>query len=114
MKSITIKIAVILIVVNFLLGLMLSAYESFNIWMNCGVIIFNTVLIWLLNQMRIKDGFRYSLGVLFPIFALIEFLCIAFSKPQLEDNGAAIFVLFLWVLQVVLLLAANRVSKTIE
>ncbi len=114
MKNLTVIIAVILIVVNFLLGLMLSSYESFNVWMNFAVIVFNTILISMLSSLRIKDGFRYALGVLFPIFGFVEFLCIAFSKPQFEDNGAAIFVLFLWVLQVILLLAANRVSKTIE
>ena len=114
MKNLTVVIAVILIVVNFLLGLMLSCYGSFNVWMNCAVIVFNAILLLLLGSMRIKDGFRYALGVLFPIFGLVEFLCIAFSKPQFEDNGAAVFVLFLWVLQVVVLLAANRVSKTIK
>ena len=114
MKNLTVIIAVILLVVNFLLGLMLSSYGSFNVWMNTAVIAFNAILIWLLGQIRLKDGFRYALAVLFPIFGVIEFLCIAFSKPQLEDNGAAIFVLFLWVLQVVLLLCANYVSKTIE
>jgi len=114
MKNLTFVIGAILLVLNLLFGLILSAYAPFNMWANCVVIIVNVILIWLVGTITLKDGFRVSLNSLFPLFGFIEFLCIAFSRPQLEDNGAVVFVLLLILLQVILLLGANYVSKTIE
>lgn len=114
MKHLTIIIALILLAVNCLLGFLLSGYEHFNVGANCAVIVINAILIWLLGNTQLKDGFRYSLGILYPIIALIEFLCIAFCKPHYEDNVAVAFVLIAIILQIIILIIANYVSKNIQ
>lgn len=114
MKNLTFIVGFMLLVLNVVFGLVLSGYHTFNVCMNCVVIIINVLLIWLLDVVELKDGFRISLNVLFPLFAIVEFLSIAFSRPQIEDNGAVIFVLLAILLQVILLLGANHVSKTIQ
>jgi len=114
MKNLTFIIGLMLILLNLLFGLILSSYATFNMVANCVVIAVNVLLIWLVGSIQLKDGFRISLSVLFPLFAIVEFMSIAFSRPQLEDNGAVIFVLLAIMLQVILLLGTNYVSKTIQ
>ena len=114
MKNLTFIVGLMLLVLNVVFGLVLSGYHTFNVCVNCGVILINVLLIWLLGVVQLKDGFRISLNVLFPLFAVVEFLSIAFSRPQMEDNGAIIFVLLAILLQVILLMGANHVSKTIQ
>ena len=114
MKNLTFIIGLMLILLNLLFGLILSSYANFNMVANCVVIAVNVLLIWLVGSIQLKDGFRISLNVLFPLFAIVEFLSIAFSRPQMEDNGAVIFVLLAIMLQVILLLGTNHVSKTIQ
>ena len=114
MKNLTFTIGILLLALNLLLGWIISGYASFNVWANCAVIIVNVIFIWTIASISLKDGFRISYNILFPIICIIEFLSIAFSRPTLEDNGAIVFVLLAILLQCVLLLAANHVSKSIK
>ena len=99
---------------DLLFGKLLSAYAPFNMWANCVVIIVNIILIWLVDTIHLNDGFRVSFNTLFPFLGFIEIVSIAFSRPQLEDNGAIVFVLLAILLQLILLLNAYHVSKTIQ
>ena len=111
MKSTTLIIGGILLVLNLLIGMIASSYESFHVVTNSGVIIVNTALLFVLGTLNVKDGFRYSLNLLFPIFALIEFLIICFSRSEVENNWGLIVVLLILVLQVILLLGAKKISN---
>lgn len=114
MKSVTFIIGLLMLAINIFAGKILSAYAPFNMWANCGVITVNVIFLWLVDVVYMKDGFRVSLDSLFPFLGIIEFLCIAFSRSQLEDNGAVIFVLLLILLQIVLLLVANQASRSTQ
>ena len=114
MKGLSFILGLLVLAINIVAGKILSAYAPFNMWANCIVIIVNVILLWLVDIVHMKDGFRVSLYSLFPLLGVIEFLCIAFCPSQLEDNGAVISVLLLILLQIVLLLAANQASRSIQ
>ena len=111
MKSTSLIVGGILLVLNLLIGMIISSYETFHVIANSGVIIVNTVLLLVLGTLNVKDGFRYSLNLLLPTFALIEFLIICFSRPEVENNWGLIVVLLILVLQVILLLGAKKMSN---
>lgn len=111
MKSTSLIIGGILLVLNLLIGMIISSYETFHVVTNSGIIIVNTALLLVLGTLNVKDGFRYSLNLLFPTFALIEFLIICFSRPEVENNWGLIVVLLILVLQVILLLGAKKMSN---
>lgn len=111
MKSTSLIIGCILLVLNLLIGMIISSYETFHVVTNSGIIIANTVLLLVLGTLNVKDGFRYSLNLLFPAFALMEFLIICFSRPEVENNWGVIVVLLLLVLQIILLLGAKKASN---
>ena len=111
MKSTSLIIGGILLVLNLLIGMIVSSYETFHVVTNSGVIIVNTALLLVLGTLNVKDGFRYSLNLLFPAFALIEFLIICFSRSEVENNWGVVVVLLLLVLQVILLLGAKKISN---
>lgn len=111
MKSTSLIIGCILLVLNLLIGMIISSYETFHVVANSGVIIVNTALLLVLGTLDVKDGFRYSLNLLFPAFALIEFLIVCFSRPEVENNWGLIVILLLLVLQIILLLGAKKMSN---
>ena len=111
MKSTSLIIGGILLVLNLLIGMIISSYETFYVVTNSGIIVVNTALLLVLGSLNVKDGFRYSLNILFPIFALAEFLIICFSRPEVENNWGLIIVLLFLVFQIVLLLGAKKMSE---
>lgn len=114
MKGLTFILGLLMLAINIVAGKILSAYAPFNMWANCGVIIVNVIFLWLVDVVHMKDGFRVSLNSIFPFLGVIEFLCIAFSCPRLEDNGAVISVMLLILLQIVLLAVAYQVSRSVQ
>ena len=112
MKSTSLIVGCILLMLNLLIGMIISSYETFHVVTNSGIIIVNTALLLVLGTLNVKDGFRYSLNLLIPIFALIEFLIICFSRPEVENNWGLIVVLLILILQVILLLGAKKMSDT--
>ena len=114
MKNLTLIIGGLLLVVNLLLGLILSSYPAFNVGLNCVVIAVHVALLCAVSSMQLKDGFRVSLNCLFTGMGFVGYLVGLFSPSQLEDNGGVIFLLVMLVLEVVLLLGGNFISKTVK
>ena len=114
MKNLRFVIGLILLVLNLLCWLLLSCYNTFNAIASSVIIIVNVVLLWFVDGVHLKDGYRVSLNCLFPFFAFIEFLCMVFCRPYLEDNIVIVIVLLAIVLQIILLVGANYMSKTIK
>lgn len=111
MKTLTIITYSIFLVVNILLGLMLSFYPIFNMVLNCAVILINVVLLCSISGIQIKDGFRYSLNFLFIALSLVE-IVLGFLTPEyFEDNFLLILLLFIMIGKIVLLLITTFVSK---
>lgn len=114
MKKLTIIIATILLAVNLLAGLLLSAYEPFNICFTSIVIIATTILICLLDTIRLKTAFAISLSGLFLVGGLAGFILGCVSPSQIQDNGCIIAAALGFAVEIAILLICNFTSKRIE
>lgn len=111
MKNLTLVIGGIVLLLNLVIGLIFSSYKPFNIGLNSGVIIVNTLMLYSLGVIQIKDGFRISLSFLFLIAAAIEFI-LGFFVPETYENRITLTMLILlFAGQVILYLIAYFVSK---
>lgn len=114
MKKLTVIIAAILLAVNLLAGLLLSAYEPFNICFTSIVIIATTILICLLDTIRLKTAFAISLSGLFLVGGLAGFILGCVSPSQIEDNGCIIAAVLGFAVEIAILLICNFTSQKIK
>lgn len=111
MKNLTLVIGGIILLLNLMIGLIFSSYKPFNIGLNSGVIIVNTLMLYILGASQIKDGFKISLTFLFLIAAVIEFVLAFFVPESFENNVALTILLLLFAGQAILYVIAYYVSK---
>ena len=102
------------LVVNILLGLLLSKYSYFNMGVNCGVIVMNTALLYGLYQFNMRDAFRISLSFLFGIVGVIEVLLGCFMPQYAEDNGCLIAIIVLLFIEIAIFVITNLISNQIK
>ena len=111
MKNLTLVIGGIILVLNLVIGLIFSSYKPFNIGLNSGVIIVNTLMLYFLGVSQIKDGFKISLSFLFLIAAVIELIIALFVPNEWENNATLTMLILLFAGQVILYVIAYFVSK---
>ena len=114
MKKLTVIIAAILLAVNLLAGLLLSAYEPFNICFTSIVIIVTAVLICLLDTIQMKTAFAISLSGLFLVGGLAGFILGCVSPSQIQDNGCIIAAVLGFAVEIAILLICNFTSQKIK
>lgn len=113
MKNLTLIIGVIILALNLLFGFLLSSFEPFNVGFTCIVIALNTLLIWLLRVVPMKDGFVIGLGFLFLFLGVVEYILGLKSSHTFTDNGILIASIILLFVQVAMLLICSSISKRI-
>lgn len=114
MKQSIIIVALVLLVLNVLLGVSITSYNTTAMILNSIVIVANALLMLGVSSLHLHDGFRYSLYCLFSIATVVEFIIGLFSPDRFNDNGALITNVVLLVIEVILLLAANMTSKNVS
>lgn len=113
-KNIILKIGLVCLLVNLLFGLILSMYSSFNIWVSSFVIVINTCLLYSLNTIKLRDGFKIALSFLFIFGALIEFILALVITNQLKDNLCLLGLIILFVIKFILFIISNAISVAIK
>jgi len=111
MKKIFIYSGALLLMLNSLLGLILSAYEPFNWVLNDGVILVNIALFNYVAVSNIKDGFKFSMTLFFFVSGLAEFLLGLFMKSYFTDNLLLILLCLILIIQVGVLAVVRSISK---
>jgi len=111
MKNITLITGIILLAANLLFGSMISIYPSFNMLLNCGVIVATTVLLYAVGQIALKDGFKISLSFLFGILGFIIFLLGLFAPQRYEDNLALMAIMLIVAFEAIVLTITYLISK---
>ena len=114
MKQIIIVIGIILLVANLLFGLILSSYEVFNLFVSSLVIVATTALLFCLNVVTLKDGFKISLHVLFPILGGMEFVLSLFSTKTFENNWFLLVIVLSLAVQSIILVVIHKVPVKIK
>lgn len=114
MKSIFTYIGIILILLNSLIGIISSSYITFNWLTNDVIILLNTVLLSLVANSKQKDGFKISFSFLLPILGLGQFILGTLMENQLEDNYKLIFIICLFIVQLLFMLLGKVFSKYVD
>lgn len=114
MKRTIIVISLLWLVVNLLLGMLLSAYSWINVAVSSVVIVVTTLLLWLTNFVVMKDAFKVSLTILFILIGLMEYGIACFMPQHFEDNWGVISIVILIAIQVAVLFITNVTSKKIN
>ncbi len=115
MKQSIILIGSILVIVNLLLGLIISAYGCVNLVASTVILVLTAVVLLLINgRMSLKDGYVVSLNILIPIIGLIQYLIAIFMPSRFSDNWGLITLLVITAIEAILLVATNSISTKIR
>ncbi len=111
MKKVILIIGGIMLLLNTILGLILSGYHTFNWLLNMGVIVVAMMMLCIVASMPLKDGFRVSFNCLIPFFTLIELTCGSFASEKFNDNLFLVAILSLVSLQIIMLVSTHYISE---
>jgi hypothetical protein len=111
MKNLSIIISAILILVNVLAGIILKDYMKENIIMSSCVILLNAILLLIVANSKMKDAFKVSYHLLFPVFCIIEFILAIIAPNTWENNYYLVSIIGFIAFQAILLFAAIIVTQ---
>ena len=69
------------------------------------------IMLFLVSEIKMKKAFRASLNVLYPFLTLIQFISLLFVPAEGFDSVYYVIAFIVFLLQILLLLAVNRISK---
>ncbi len=111
MKRLIILTTIILLVVNGLLGLILTAYQSTNVYLNSAVILLSGIVLWGVASTHLKDAFKISLTSLFAVVGGIEYILGFFAPNEWTNNWFAILVIAILAIEIVFVILTNYVTN---
>lgn len=114
MKKTILILGGLALIVNVLLGLLLSKYDYFNMGVNCGVIALNSALLFCLWQFNLRDAFRISFSFLFSFLGIVELVLGCLIPQKLEDNGYLIATITILFIEISLFVITNILSNKIK
>ena len=114
MKQIIIILGIIFLLVNIAIGLILEYIAVFNLLMSCGVIIFTSIILLIVEFMTMKDGFKIPLFLLNSICGIAEYVVALVSRPDISNNWFYIVLILLITIQLFFLVVTNFTSKKIN
>lgn len=108
MNKLILYFGFLLIVVNSLVGMILSYYPLLN-WVSSGmVILINTLLIYNLSNSQISSGIKVSQSIIFPVLGFVSYVLAVLSPPKIKDNLYFIgFILILFIEIVFFIISKN-------
>lgn len=112
MKKIIILSSAVLLVANLLFGAILSFYGGCNMALSSAVIVATGALLYLTDTIRLKDGFKVSLMILFSIAGVVVFVFSLLAPDRFTNNWWLIFVIGLIAFEAILLIIANILSAS--
>lgn len=111
MKRLIILTTIILLVVNGVLGLILTAYQSTNVYLNSAVILLSGIILWVVSSTHLNDAFKISLTSLFAIIGGIEYILGFFAPTEWSNNWFAIIMIAILAIEIILVLLTNYVTN---
>lgn len=111
MKRLIILTTIILLAVNGLLGLILTAYQSTNVYLNSAVILLTSIVLCGVSSTNLKDAFKISLTSLFAVVGGVEYILGFFAPSEWSNNWFAILVIAILAIEIILVLLTNFVTN---
>jgi hypothetical protein len=110
MKNIYLIIGAVAILINSLIGLIFTSYQTFNWLASDAIIIINALLLHFVSHSKISDGFKVALTFIFPVLGLISFFISLKLEAKLENNISLVGILILTSIQTIILIIANSLK----
>lgn len=104
----------VLLTTNLLCGAILSSYGGCNLALSSAVIIVSAVLLYLVDAINIKDGYKVSLMLLFITIGFLEFILSLMAPNHVADNWWLIVVIALMAIQAITLIITRSVSNRLK
>jgi len=101
----------VLILLNTIIGLVMSSYSNFNIVFADVSILTTTGMVYYLFQSSFADGFKIGLSFFFLLSGVARFLCAVFSSDQMENNIAIIVFMCFIAIEAISYFAAKYLSS---
>jgi len=111
MRSLSIIVSILLIIVNVLVGLIVTAYLLENVVMSSFVLVANALLLWVVGNSNMKDAFKVSFYIIFPFLCLLEFILAVLAPAKLENNLHLVGIIACVALQAILIFAAIKTTQ---
>lgn len=111
MKNIEIYIGSLILILNIVLGAIISSFSLQNIVLTSIVIIVTIILIHIINKLNIKDGFKYSFMILFPLFSIIQYTLCLLAPSSIKDNWNIIICTIILFFEIILVTLSQTLSK---
>ncbi len=112
MKKVLLYIGILALVLNIVVGLLLSTYPLFNIVLNSMVIVITTLLIWLSSGNR--NAFSISLTFLYLFIGILQLVLGVLSPASVMDNWMIVTIIALFVLECMLLIITKTISRKVK
>ena len=114
MKHLNLIIGGIILLLNVLIGFLVSSYSTFNICLTSGIIILSFAFIETLKYLKLRDAFRISLTFVFAFLLIVCMVLGVLSPETFKDNGYIIAIFVILAIEVILLLSARFISQNVN
>ena len=114
MKKTVVYFGLTFLLLNVLIGLLLTAYPVFNMVMNSVIIVITFGLIGALGKTGQKNAFVVSLPFLFSFIGIVQFILGCLSPERFSDNGYIIAIVILFAVEILFFFVSNSISKSIK
>jgi len=112
MSKIILLLGTLFIIVNTIIGLLLSNYLPFN-WISVDIVLLiNTILLYQISSNSIiSDGYKISLSLIFPLLGLISIILAILSTEKYKDNYYLIGFISILAIEIILFLLAKNIKS---
>ena len=112
MEHLEVRIGVLIISLNLLFGVLISAYSWINVLMNSCVIVTLFSLLLYLRRVNIHNTIKLSYRLLFIFVGILEYVLCIFAPRTLENNWfVVVFLILITTKLLIILLAKNLIKK---
>jgi hypothetical protein len=111
MTKIILFIGSLFVVVNTIVGLLLSKYILFN-WLSVDIVlIINTILLSKLSTDNISNGYKISLSFIYPLLSVVSILLAIISTNKFVDNYYVIVFIFILLIEISFYIIARNLKS---
>lgn len=111
MKKLIIISGLVVLLLNALCGLVFSNYEVGNVVATSIVVFMNTILLYSLHIVTMKDAFKMSFSIIFIILGFLLFIFGLFAPRQFENNWFFLLCIITYAIEILFILTTNHISK---
>ncbi|MDH6307402.1 hypothetical protein M2451_000551 [Dysgonomonas sp. PFB1-18] len=111
MKNIIVISYALLIIANVIIGLVLTEYEPFNMWLVTATIAINAIFSYLIASSELQNAFKISLTSIYSVLLLIQIVLAIICNKELANNIVFIIYALSFLIQGIIGVVVYSISK---